>query len=27
VLYRIDDQVHRVEIAHVGHRRDVYRRP
>jgi mRNA interferase RelE/StbE len=26
VLYRIDDRVRRVEVARVGHRRDVYRR-
>jgi mRNA interferase RelE/StbE len=26
VLYRIDDRERRVEIARVGHRRDVYRR-
>jgi mRNA interferase RelE/StbE len=26
VLYRIDDRHRRVEIARVGHRRDVYRR-
>ena len=27
VLYRIDDRARRVEIARVGHRREVYRRP
>lgn len=26
VLYRIDDHSRRVEVASVGHRRDVYRR-
>jgi mRNA interferase RelE/StbE len=26
VLYRVDDGARRVEIARVGHRRDVYRR-
>lgn len=26
VLYRIDDRERRVEVARVGHRRDVYRR-
>jgi mRNA interferase RelE/StbE len=26
VLYRIDDRERRVEIARVGHRRDIYRR-
>jgi mRNA interferase RelE/StbE len=27
VLYRVDAAHRRVTIAHVGHRRDVYRRP
>jgi addiction module RelE/StbE family toxin len=26
VLYRIDDRERRVEVARVGHRRDIYRR-
>lgn len=26
ILYRIDDRERRVEVARVGHRRDVYRR-
>ncbi|MGH7903820.1 MAG: type II toxin-antitoxin system RelE family toxin [Candidatus Dormibacteraceae bacterium] len=26
VLYRIDDRARRVEVARIGHRRDVYRR-
>jgi len=26
VLYRINDDARRVEIARIGHRRDVYRR-
>jgi addiction module RelE/StbE family toxin len=26
LLYRIDDEARRVEVARVGHRRDVYRR-
>lgn len=26
VLYRIDDRARRVEVARVGHRRDVYQR-
>jgi mRNA interferase RelE/StbE len=25
VLYTIEDEVHRVTVIHVGHRRDVYR--
>jgi mRNA-degrading endonuclease RelE of RelBE toxin-antitoxin system len=27
VLYRIDDDVRRVEVARIAHRRDAYRRP
>jgi mRNA-degrading endonuclease RelE of RelBE toxin-antitoxin system len=27
ILYRLDDQARRVEVARIGHRRDVYRRP
>jgi mRNA interferase RelE/StbE len=26
VLYRIDDRARRVEVARVGHRREIYRR-
>ncbi|HSP08500.1 MAG TPA: type II toxin-antitoxin system RelE/ParE family toxin [Candidatus Dormibacteraeota bacterium] len=26
LLYRIDDRARRVEVARVGHRRDIYRR-
>jgi mRNA interferase RelE/StbE len=26
VLYRVDDAARRVEVARIGHRRDVYRR-
>lgn len=26
ILYRIDDAKRRIEVARVGHRRDVYRR-
>jgi mRNA-degrading endonuclease RelE of RelBE toxin-antitoxin system len=27
ILYRIDDEVRRVEVARIAHRREVYRRP
>jgi mRNA-degrading endonuclease RelE of RelBE toxin-antitoxin system len=27
ILYRIDDDVRRVEVARIAHRRDAYRRP
>ena len=27
LLYRIDDGARRIEVARVGHRREIYRRP